>query len=102
MSEKLNESITFKVTYEEKREFEAIANAEKTDVSKLSRACMKAKIREVKEYLNSLRELHRLTTDTVDMPFFELTSEPMPKPQVQKKLSCYDQLSLICHPTAKQ
>ncbi|MHA3061619.1 hypothetical protein ACX1N5_11745 [Acinetobacter sp. ANC 4636] len=97
MSEKLNESITFKVTYEEKRELEAIAKAEKTDVSKLSRACMKAKIQEVKEYLNSLRELDRLTTDTVDMPFFELTSVPLQKPQAQKKPSCYDQLSFSCH-----
>ncbi|ENV46810.1 hypothetical protein P255_00960 [Acinetobacter brisouii CIP 110357] len=102
MAEKLTESITFKVTYEEKRDLEAIAKAEKTDVSKLSRAYMKAKIQEVKEYLNSLRELDRLTTDTVDTPFFELTPEPLQKPQAQKKLSCYDQLSLICHPTAKQ
>lgn len=44
MSEKLTESITFKCTYEEKREFEAIARAEKTDVSKLSRVCMNQKI----------------------------------------------------------
>ena len=48
MAEKLTESITFKVTYEEKHDLEAIAKAEKTDVSKLSRAYMKAKIQEVK------------------------------------------------------
>lgn len=69
MSEKLIESITFKCTYEEKREFEAIARAEKTDISKLSRVLMKGKISSVREYLNSLKELACLTTDTVDTNF---------------------------------
>ena len=75
MSEKLTESITFKCTYEEKREFEAIAKAERSDISKLSRVCIKLKIQEVREYLNSLRSLTCLTTDTVDTPF-QLTHEP--------------------------
>ena len=73
--EKLTESITFKCTYEEKREFEAIAKAERSDVSKLSRVCMKSKIQEVREYLNSLRSLTCLTTDTVDTNF-ELQAPP--------------------------
>lgn len=99
MSEKLTESITFKCTYEEKREFEAIAKAEKTDVSKLSRVCMKEKISAVREYLNSLSSFMCLTTDTVDTSF-ELT--PLPKmidvtPHMTgtKKPNCCDQLSLI-------
>lgn len=75
MSEKLTESITFKCSYEEKREFEAIARAEKTDISKLSRVCMNHKILEVREYLNSLKSFACLTTDTVDTPF-QLIPEP--------------------------
>ena len=75
MTEKLTESITFKCTYEEKKEFEAIAKAERSDVSKLSRVCMKSKIQEVREYLNSLRSLTCLTTDTVDTNF-ELQAPP--------------------------
>lgn len=77
MSEKLTESITFKCTYEEKREFEAIAKAEKTDVSKLSRVCMNKKISSVREYLNSLSSLRCLTTDTGDTFRLELAPPPM-------------------------
>lgn len=98
MSEKLTESITYKLSYDEKREIEAIAKAEKIDVSKLTRACMKSKIQEVREYLNSLKALHSLTTDTVDTPFFELAPEPLLKQQAQKKPNCCDQLSLIAIP----
>ena len=75
MTEKLTESITFKCTYEEKREFEAIAKAERSDVSKLSRVCMKLKIQEVREYLNTLKSFACLTTDTVDTNF-ELQAPP--------------------------
>lgn len=98
MSEKLTESITYKISYDEKREIEAIAKAEKMDVSKLTRACMKSKIQEVREYLNSLKALHSLTTDTVDTPFFELAPEPLLKQQAQKKPNCCDQLSLYATP----
>ncbi|WP_411684270.1 hypothetical protein [Acinetobacter indicus] len=99
MSEKLTESITFKCTHEEKKEFEAIAKAEKTDISKLSRACMNQKISEVREYLNSLRAFASLTTDTGGTDF-ELTSEPRmidvtPKIQAQKKPNCCDQMSFF-------
>jgi hypothetical protein len=94
MSEKLTESITFKCTYEEKREFEAIARAEKIDVSKLSRVCMKEKISTVREYLNSLSTFVSLTTDTADTSFFELTAEPLQKTTGTKKAQLCDQLSL--------
>ena len=99
MSEKLTESITFKCTYEEKKEFEAIARAEKTDVSKLSRICMNEKISTDREYLDSLRSLMRLTTDTVDTSF-ELQAPPRfidvtPKPQAQKKAQLREQLDFL-------
>ena len=99
MTEKLADSITFKVTYEEKKEFEAIALAEKSDISKLSRVCMKKKIQEVREYLHSLQSFACLTTDTRDT--FELTA-PLrdvtpPKTTGTKKAQLCDQLSLICH-----
>lgn len=99
MSEKLTESITFKCTYEEKREFEAIARAERSDVSKLSRVCMKSKIQEVREYLNSLRSLTCLTTDTVDTPF-QLTHEPRminvtPKQAGTKKVQLVAQMDFL-------
>lgn len=96
MTEKLTDSITFKCTYEEKREFEAIASAEKTDISKLSRVCMKKKIQEVREYLHSLQFFACLTTDTRDM--FELTAplrDVTPKTTGTKKAQLCDQLSLI-------
>lgn len=99
MSEKLTESITFKCTYEEKREFEAIARAEKTDVSKLSRVCMSEKISAVREYLNSLSSFVSLTTDTRDTAF-ELQAPPRfidvtPKPQAQKKAQLREQLDFL-------
>ncbi len=99
MSEKLTESITFKCTYEEKREFEAIAKAEKTDISKLSRVCMNQKILEVREYLNSLKAFACLTTDTVDTSF-ELRSPPRmidvtPKQIDAKKAHLCDQMSFF-------
>lgn len=99
MSEKLTESITFKCTYEEKREFEAIAKAEKTDVSKLSRICMKEKISVIREYVNSLSSFTCLTTDTVDTAF-ELQAPPRfidvtPKPQAQKKAQLREQMDFL-------
>ena len=99
MSEKLTESITFKCTYEEKKEFEAIARAEKTDVSKLSRICMNEKISTVREYLNSLKAFARLTTETMNTDFV-LTAQPRiidvtPKPQAQKKAQLREQLDFL-------
>lgn len=100
MTEKLTDSITFKVTYEEKKEFEAIALAEKSDISKLSRVCMKKKIQEVREYLHSLQSLTCLTTDTRDT--FELIAPirdiTPPKNTGTKKAQLCDQLSLIAIP----
>ena len=97
--EKLTESITFKCTYKEKREFEAIAKAERSDISKLSRVCMKSKIQEVREYLNTLKSFACLTTDTVDTNF-ELQAPPrllnaIPQNTGTKKAQLCDQLSLI-------
>lgn len=99
MSEKLTESITFKCTYEEKREFEAIARAEKTDISKLSRVCMNQKITDVREYLNSLSAFARLTTDTRDTSF-ELVSphkeiDVTPKPRGTKKAQLLEQMGFF-------
>ena len=98
-SEKLTESITFKCTYEEKREFEAIAKAEKTDVSKLSRVCMNEKISSVREYLNSLSSLRCLTTDTGDTFRLELAPPQIrdvtPKYTGTKNAQLCDQLSIF-------
>ena len=98
MSEKLTESITFKCSYEEKRAFEEIAKAEKTDISKLSRVCMNQKITAVREYLNSLSALACLTTDTRDT--FELASpQPIidvtPKPIGTKKVHLFEQMDFL-------
>ncbi|NAR60038.1 hypothetical protein [Acinetobacter haemolyticus] len=99
MSEKLIESITFKCTYEEKREFEAIARAEKTDISKLSRECMSRKISEVREYINSLAAFTSLTTDTSDTSF-ELVSpqrviDVTPKHTGTKKAQLLEQMGFF-------
>lgn len=100
MSEKLTESITFKCTYEEKRAFEEIAKAEKTDISKLSRVCMNQKITAVREYLNSLSSLVCLTTDTADSFPFELASpQPIidvtPKQTGTKKAQLFEQMDFL-------
>lgn len=99
MSEKLTESITFKCTYEEKRDLEAIARSENKTLSEHIRSLGISNIFEVRERLNNLASLMRLTTDTVDTSF-ELTPPPRlidvtPKPRAQKKPNCCDQLSLI-------
>ena len=99
MTEKLTESITFKCTYEEKREFEAIAKAERSDVSKLSRVCIKLKIKEVREYLNTLKSFACLTTDTVDTNF-ELQAPPrlqnaIPQNTRKKKAQLREQLDFL-------
>lgn len=99
MSEKLTESITFKCTYEEKRDLEAIARSENKTLSEHIRSLGISNISEVRDRLNNLASLMRLTTDTVDTSF-ELTPTPRlinvtPKPQAQKKPNCCDQLSLI-------
>lgn len=93
--EKLTDSITIKCTYEDKRDFEAIAKAEKSDISKLGRECIRAKILEVKEYLNSLSSIACLTTDTRDTDF-ELIAPPRlidvtPKPTGTKKVQLLQQ-----------
>lgn len=98
MSEKLTESITFKCTYEEKRAFEEIARAEKTDISKLSRVCMNQKITAVREYINSLSSFVCLTTDTADS--FELASpQPIidvtPKIIGTKKAHLFEQMDFL-------
>ncbi|RZG72436.1 hypothetical protein [Acinetobacter sp. WCHAc060025] len=97
MTEKLTESITFKCTYEEKRDLEAIARSEKLTLSEHVRSLGISNISTVRERINNLASLMRLTTDTVDTPIFELTTEPLPKPQATKKAQLCDQLSLICH-----
>ena len=94
MSEKLTESITFKCTYDEKRDLEAIARSENKTLSEHIRSLGISNISEIRERLNNLASLLRLTTDTVDTAF-ELTPEPLPKPQAQKKPICCDQMSLI-------
>lgn len=95
MSEKLTESITFKCTYEEKRDLEAIARSENKTLSEHVRSLGMANISEIRERLNNLASLMRLTTDTVETPIFELTPEPIPKPQAQKKPNCCDQMSFF-------
>lgn len=99
MSEKLTESITFKCTYEEKREFEAIARAEKTDISKLSRECMSKKISEVREYINSLSSFTCLTTDTRDSNFQLVSPQKVidvtPKPTGTKKAQLLEQMGFF-------
>lgn len=95
MREKLTESITFKCTYEEKRDLEAIAKSENITLSEHIRSLGIANITEVIERLNSLKSLMRLTTDTVDTPIFELTHEPLHKSQAQKKPNCCDQMSFF-------
>ncbi|RKG44879.1 hypothetical protein [Acinetobacter sp. WCHAc060007] len=94
MSEKLTESITFKCTYEEKRDLEAIARSEEKTLSEHMRSLGISNISEVRERINHLASLMRMTTDTADTSFFELTAAPLPKPQAQKKAQLCDQLSL--------
>lgn len=99
MSEKLTESITFKCTYEEKRDLEAIAKSENKTLSEHIRSLGMSNISEIRERLNNLASLMRLTTDTVDTPIFELTHEPLHKTQTQKKAQLCDQLDFLstCH-----
>lgn len=106
MSEKLTASITFKCTDEEKILLERIARSRKQTVSELMRERGIDVIREVQELLQSLQAEFDLTTVTVDTrnpePFvLELAPNPH-KSQAQKKPNCRNQLSLICHSTAKQ
>ena len=99
MSEKLTESITFKCTYEEKRNLEAIAKSENKTLSEHLRRLGISNISEVRERLNNLASLMRLTTDTVDTSF-ELQAPPRfidvtPKPQAQKKAQLREQLDFL-------
>ena len=99
MSEKLTESITFKCTYEEKRNLEAIAKSENKTLSEHLRGLGISNISEVRERLNNLASLMRLTTDTVDTSF-ELQAPPRfidvtPKPQAQKKAQLREQLDFL-------
>lgn len=106
MSEKLTASITFKCTDEEKILLERIARSRKQTVSELMRERGIDVIREVQELLQSLQAEFDLTTVTVDTRNpepFELELAPNPhKSQAQKKPNCRNQLSFICHSTAKQ
>lgn len=106
MSEKLTASITFKCTDEEKILLERIARSRKQTVSEVMRERGIDVIREVQELLQSLQAEFDLTTVTVDTRNpepFELELAPNPhKSQAQKKPNCRNQLSLICHSTAKQ
>ena len=99
MSEKLTESITFKCTYEEKRDLEAIAKSDSKTLSEHIRSLGMSNISEVWERLNNLASLMRLTTDTVDTSF-ELQAPPRfidvtPKPQAQKKAQLREQLDFL-------
>ena len=99
MSEKLTESITFKCTYEEKRNLEAIAKSENKTLSEHLRGLGVSNISEVRERLNNLVSLMCLTTDTVDTSF-ELQAPPRfidvtPKPQAQKKAQLREQLNFL-------
>lgn len=99
MSEKLTESITFKCTYEEKRDLEAIAKSDSKTLSEHIRSLGMSNISEVRERLNNLASLMRLTTDTVDTSF-ELQAPPRfidvtPKPQAQKKVQLREQLDFL-------
>lgn len=88
MSEKLTESITFKCTYEEKRDLEAISRSESKSLSEHIRCLGISNISEVRERINNLASLMRLTTDTVDTPIFELKPAPLPKHTGIKKSNC--------------
>ena len=99
MSEKLTESITFKCTFEEKRNLEAIAKSDSKTLSEHIRSLGMSNISEVRERLNNLASLMRLTTDTVDISF-ELQAPPRfidvtPKPQAQKKAQLREQLDFL-------
>ncbi|HEM7108998.1 TPA: hypothetical protein ACSISC_000084 [Acinetobacter baumannii] len=107
MAEKLTASVTFKCTDEEKILLERIARSRKQTVSELMRERGIDVIREVQELLQSLQaefDLTTVTEDTRNTPEpFELELAPNPhKTQAQKKPNCRNQLSLICHSTAKQ
>ena len=94
MSEKLTESITFKCTYEEKRDLEAIAKSDNKTLSEHVRSLGISNISEVRERINHLASLMRMTTDTVDTQIFELTAEPLQKRTGTKKAQLREQLSL--------
>lgn len=98
MSEKLTESITHKCTCEEREFLEALARAENKSLSELIRENNMARISAEKNRLNLLSKALRLTTDTVDTPFFELAPEPLLKQTGTKKAQLCDQLSLIATP----
>ncbi|HAV4524143.1 hypothetical protein G3R47_04320 [Acinetobacter baumannii] len=107
MAEKLTASVTFKCTDEEKILLERIARSRKQTVSELMRERGIDVIREVQELLQSLQaefDLTTVTEDTRNTPEpFELELAPNPhKTQAQKRPNCRNQLSLICHSTAKQ
>ncbi|WP_151738837.1 hypothetical protein [Acinetobacter junii] len=107
MSEKLTASITFKCTDEVKIKLERIARSRKLNgSSELMRIAAMDIIFEVEEMLNCLQmpiDLTTVTADTRNPEPFELELAPNPlKSQAQKKPNCRNQLSLICHSTAKQ
>lgn len=95
MSEKLTESITFKCTYEEKRDLEAISRSESKSLSEHIRCLGISNISEVRERINNLASLMRLTTDTVDTPIFELKPAPLPKHTGIKKAQLREQMDFL-------
>jgi len=101
MSEKLTESITFKCTYEEKRDLEAIARSENKTLSEHIRSLGMSNISEVRERLNNLASLMRLTTDTVDTSFRASSSSTLyrchTKTTGTKKSPAARTTGLSCH-----
>ncbi|MHA3051854.1 hypothetical protein [Acinetobacter sp. ANC 4640] len=105
MAEKALTNATFRCGFGEKSKADALAKVKGfSSTSEYLRDLLIKDIAAAEEYLNCLSkefELATNTVSTVQTPFLELTSDPKPKPQVQKKPSCFDQLSLICHPNTK-
>jgi len=115
MSEKLTESITFKCTYEEKRDLEAISRYCAQPLSVKAREIFKEwlfqkikkqigikEISVIEEQLNSLITHISLATDTSDTFRLELAPPPMrdvtPKYTGTKNAQLCDQLSIFAIP----
>lgn len=96
MSEKLTESITFKCTYERKQKALRIFKAKKMNsLSEYIDSLLTKDISEVEDYLNTLIPVLSVTTDTEVTSDFELSQEPLPRPNAQKKSHFCDQLSFM-------
>ncbi len=94
--EKTITNMTFRCSDDEKRKAEAISRVKKfKSPSEYLRNLLIQDIAATEEYLNSLSKEFDLSTNTLSTSFFELSPEPLPKPQAQKKPNCCNQLSLI-------